>query len=63
MATVTPISPDRFEFQSYSSNDLNLISTFGLDLSLLSTSYIELLVYDLNNSLLSSDLNYKNYVN
>ena len=62
MATVTPISPDRFEFQSYSSNDLNLISTFGLDLSLLSTSYIELLVYDLNNSLLSSDLNYKNYV-
>ena len=61
MADVTPISPDNFELQNYSSSDLNLITTFDLDSSLLPSSYIELIVFDLNQNVLSEDLNYTSY--
>ena len=61
MADVTPISPSNFELQNYNTSDLNLITTFDLDSSLLPLSYIELIVFDLNKNVLSEDLNYTSY--
>ena len=61
MATVSIIDPTDFTLQSYESQDENLISQFGIDTVLTSSSYIEFFVYDNNKSLLYSNFNYNSY--
>ena len=61
MANVIPISPDSFEPQSYSSEDLNLITTFDFGSSIQPNSYFELIVFSPTQELLSEDLNYNSY--
>ena len=61
MANVQPISPDSFEPQSYSSEDLNLITTFDFGSSIQPNSYFELIVFSPTQELLSEDLNYNSY--
>jgi hypothetical protein len=58
------INPNNFEFQEYSSNDLNLISAQDVEVSFNpSDDYIEYYVYDLSGSILVSNIfgfpNYK----
>jgi hypothetical protein len=47
--------------QLYESQDTNLISTFDVNTSLSSGSYIEYFIYDLNQNLLSTDYNFTQY--
>ena len=47
--------------QLYESQDINLISTFDVNTSLSSGSYIEYFIYDLNQNLLSTDYNFTQY--
>ena len=61
MATVTQIDSNTFELQEYSSKDENLVPQFNIDTSLTQSSYIELFTYDLNNTIINSDINFRNY--
>ena len=61
MAEVTPIDPTSFELQTYEDQDISLITQFDVDTSLTSSSYIEFYVYDINQDIISSNLNYSNY--
>lgn len=61
MAEVVRIDPTNFELQSYEGQDESLINQFNIDSALTSSSYIEFYVYDLNQNILSSNLNYSNY--
>ena len=47
--------------QLYESQDTNLISTFDVNTSLSSGSYIEYFIYDLNQNLLSTEYNFAQY--
>ncbi len=47
--------------QLYESQDTNLISTFDVNTSLSSSSYIEYFIYDLNQNLLSTEYNFTQY--
>ena len=57
MAEVTPIDPTSFELQTYEDQDISLITQFDVDTSLTSSSYIEFYVYDINQDIISSNLN------
>jgi hypothetical protein len=61
MAQISRIDPITFEAQSYSDEDEGLILATPLNTSLQETSYIEFHIYDTNNNLLSSNLNFLNY--
>ena len=61
MAEIVEINPSNFELQEYSTKDENLVPQFDIDTSLTQSSYIEFFTYDLNNNILSSNLNYQNY--
>ena len=61
MANIIRIDPTTFELQNYESQDEKLISKFQLETDLSSDSLIEFFIYDLNNTILFSNLNYKNY--
>ena len=61
MATVTRIDPTNLTLQLYQSQDENLISQFGIDTVLTSSSYVEFFIYDNNQSLLYSTTNYISY--
>ena len=61
MASVNKINPQDFIPQSYNSEDISLISNDTLQEEFSDSSYIEFYVYDLNQNLITSDLNYTNY--
>jgi hypothetical protein len=60
-AEITPISPLDFLSQTYGDQDTNLISTFDINTSFSSSSYIEYFTYDNNQNILSSDYNFSQY--
>ena len=61
MTEVINIDPTSFELQTYEDQDISLISQFDIDTSLINSSYIEFYVYDLNQNIISSNINYKDY--
>ena len=61
MATVTRIDPANLTLQSYEPQDENLISQFDVTTALTGSSYIEFFIYDNNQTLLYSTLNYTSY--
>ena len=51
--TINRLNPDTFEYQTYSSNDESLITSFNLDTSFSSsTDYVEVSVFDENQNLI-----------
>jgi hypothetical protein len=62
MATeIIQISTQDLTTQEYMGQDTNLISTFDVNTSLSSSSYIEYFIYDLNQNLIQSDYNFSQY--
>jgi hypothetical protein len=62
MATeIIQLDTQDFSTQIYGSQDTNLISTFDIDTSLSSSSYIELFIYDNNKNILKSEYNFSNF--
>ena len=61
MADSIEISAYQNSFQNYKGQDTGIISTFEKDFSLLPNSYIEFFIYNLNENLITSDLNYNNF--
>ena len=61
MADIVKISPNNFSFQSYQGKDTSLMSQFDVNSFLTETSYIEFFVYNQNNIILNSNLNYRQY--
>ena len=55
-AEITQIDIQNFTSQNYGSQDINLLSTFDVNTSLSTGSYIEYFIYDNNQNLLSSKL-------
>ncbi len=54
---ILPLNPNNFEFQEYSSSDLNLIVSTEIETSFDTTSdYIEYYVYDLSGNILVSNI-------
>jgi hypothetical protein len=60
-AEIVQIDTQDFTSQTYGGQDINLISTFEVNTSLSSSSYIEYFVYDNNQNLLSTDYNFTQY--
>ena len=61
MANSYKISPLSYEFQNYQGKDTSLITSFDINSFLTSSNYIEFHIYDLENNLVSSTLNFKDY--
>ena len=61
--TINRLNPDTFEYQTYSSNDESLITSFNLDTSFSSsTDYVEVSVFDENQNLIIPTPNTNNIV-
>jgi hypothetical protein len=60
-AEIIQIDPQDFSSQNYGGQDTNLISSFDIETSLSSSSYIEYFVYDNNQDLLSTEYNFTEY--
>lgn len=60
-AEIVQIDTQDFTSQVYGGQDANLISSFEVNTSLSSSSYIEYFVYDNNQNLLSTDYNFTQY--
>jgi hypothetical protein len=60
-AEIVQIDTQDFTSQTYGGQDTNLISTFEVNTSLSSSSYIEYFVYDNNQNLLSTEYNFNQY--
>jgi hypothetical protein len=60
-AEIVQIDTQDFTSQTYGGQDANLISTFEVNTSLSSSSYIEYFIYDNNQNLLSTDYNFTQY--
>ncbi len=62
MSNITPINPESFELQGYSPNDQNLVPLFNTSSDFnISEDIIELCVYDINQSLIYYDFDYRGY--
>ena len=61
MAEIVKIDPNNFQLQLYESQDETLISSFDIDTFLTQSGYIEFYIYDLNNNILTQNLNYSFY--
>ena len=61
MAEIVKIDPNNFQLQFYESQDETLISSFDINTFLTQSGYIEFYVYDLNNNILTQNLNYNFY--
>ena len=61
MAEVSIIDPKNFEFQDYNSQDTDLIASFEIDTTLISSSCVEFFVFDINRNVLNSTYDYNNY--
>jgi len=60
-AEIVQIDTQDFTSQTYGGQDTGLISSFEVNTSLSSSSYIEYFVYDNNQNLLSTDYNFNQY--
>jgi hypothetical protein len=60
-AEIVQIDTQDFTSQTYGSQDVNLISSFDINTSLSSSSYIEYVIYDVNRNLISIDYNFNQY--
>jgi hypothetical protein len=60
-AIITPIFLPNISPQQYSIEESNLISSFQINTSLNEDSYIEYYVFDINNNILSSTLNFTSF--
>ena len=60
-AEIVQIDTQDFTSQTYGGQDTNLISSFEVNTSLSSSSYIEYFVYDNNQNILSTDYNFNQY--
>jgi len=60
-AEIVQIDTQDFTSQTYGGQDTNLISSFEVNTSLSSSSYIEYFIYDNNQTLLSTDYNFTQY--
>jgi hypothetical protein len=60
-AEIVQINTQDFTSQTYGGQDTGLISSFEVNTSLSSSSYIEYFVYDNNQNLLSTDYNFTQY--
>jgi hypothetical protein len=60
-AEIVQIDTQDFTSQTYGGQDIGLISSFEVNTSLSSSSYIEYFVYDNNQNLLSTDYNFNQY--
>jgi len=60
-AEIIQVSTQDLTTQEYTGQDTNLISTFDVNTSLSSSSYIEYFIYDLNQNLIQSDYNFSQY--
>jgi len=60
-AEIVQIDTQDFTSQIYGGQDTDLISTFEVNTSLSSSSYIEYFVYDINQNILSTDYNFTQY--
>ena len=60
-AEITQIDPQNLTSQTYGGQDTGLISSFEVNTSLSSSSYIEYFVYDNNQNLLSEDYSFTEY--
>ena len=60
-AEIIQIDTQNLNTQLYNSQETNLISTFDINTSLSSSSYIEYFTYDLNQNLLTTNYNYTQY--
>jgi hypothetical protein len=60
-AEIIQIDPQDLTTQIYESQDTNLIPSFEINTALISDSYIEFFVYDLNKNLIFSNLNFTQY--
>jgi hypothetical protein len=60
-AIITPIFLPNISPQQYSIEESNLISSFQINTSLNEDSYIEYYVFDINNNILSSTLNFSSF--
>jgi spore coat protein CotF len=62
MSNITPINPESFELQGYSPNDQNLVPLFNTSSNFsISKDIVESYVYDVNQSLLYYDFDYRGY--
>ena len=60
-AEITQIDIENFTSQNYEVQDTNLISSFEINTSLTSSSYIELFIYDNNQNILVPEYNFSQY--
>lgn len=60
-AEIVQIDTTDFTSQVYEGQDVNLISSFDINTSLSSSSYIEYIIYDINKNLISIDYNFNQY--
>jgi hypothetical protein len=60
-AEIIQIDTQAFSPQEYGGQDLNLLTSFDVNTFLSSSSYIELYIYDNNQNILSTDLNFIDY--
>jgi hypothetical protein len=60
-AETIQIDPQDFTSQTYGGQDTNLLTSFDVNTSLSSSSYIEYFIYDNNQTLLSKDYDFKEY--
>jgi hypothetical protein len=60
-AEITQIDPQSFLLQTYGGQDTNLISTFDVNTSLSSSSYIEYFTYDNNQDIITTNYNFTQY--
>jgi hypothetical protein len=60
-AEVIQIDAQSFISQTYETQQTSLISTYDVDTTLNSSSYLELFIYDNNQSILTSDYNFNQY--
>jgi hypothetical protein len=60
-AEIVQIDTQDFTSQNYGGQDTNLISSFDINTSLSSGSYIEYFIYDNNRNLLSTNYNFSQY--
>ena len=60
-AEIISLSTIDFTSQTYNDQDVNLISSFDIDTTLTSESYIEFFIYDNNRNLIIPNYNFTNY--
>ena len=62
LANITPLNPDDFSFETYSTSDESLLNVnFSSSVFDPTKDYVEFFVYDLNNNIVDSVIGYENY--